>query len=527
MTSRLTPVLKAAVVVVAATTATLAFRPRSLVVLWPLLEDGFYSLTVARNVALGRGVSFDGVSPTNGFQPLFTFLSVPAFLLAGADRYRAVRLVLGLHWAFYLGTAAVLGLVARRLFGESRPGTHAIAFWAAAFLYLANPLAFQAHFNGLETGCALFFYAVVWLYGQSRAIDTPRALVVLGGLLGLTVLARVDAVFFVGAVCAYLLLSPAAAFARPGDRLRPPLLVGAVAFLVSSPWWLYNSITFGSLMPSSGAAQQDWGLEPARMGLALLTLARMVTPWWVGFDPGRFGRDPWADAARVGLLVLGLGLLWWRRGDVRAWLAPRAAGPARPRPWPGLCLLVASLGLLLWYAASSFASWFYARYLSPLLLIGTLALAWLLVVLADRRPLAALVFVAVTGWSVPWDALASYRGRVEKGNIMYTNQLPMVEARVPDGECVAALQSGTLGYFRDCVVNLDGKVNPAVLTRRRDIWRYLDERKVRWLCDWPQLFRSYFGSRPEQNGWEAVHTWNKFVLYRRKLPEGSAPDGAR
>ncbi len=207
----------------------------------------------------------------------------------------------------------------------------------------------------------------------------------------------------------------------------------------------------------------------------------MVTPWWVRFDPGRFDRDLWADAMRVGLFALGLGLLWRRRGDVRTWLFPREAGPSHPRSsaWPGLCLLVATLCLLVWYAASSFASWFYARYLSPLLLISTLALARLLLVLAEKRPLAALVLVAVSGWSVPWDALASYRSPIEKGNIMYTNQLPMVEARVPKGECVAALQSGTLGYFRDCVVNLDGKVNPAVLTRRSDIWRYLDERKVR------------------------------------------------
>lgn len=527
MASRLTLVLKVAVVVVAAAAATLAFRPRSLVVLWPLLEDGFYSLTVARNVALGRGISVDGVAPTNGFQPLFTFLTVPAFLVAGADRYRAVRLVLGLHWAFFLGTAAVLGLVARRLFGAGRPETEGMAFWAVAFLYLANPLAFQAHFNGLETGCALFLYAVVWLYGQSRAIDSPRAFVLLGGLLGLTVLARIDAVFFVAAVCACLFLFPSAVSPRWGDRLRPPLVVGAAAFLVSSPWWLYNSIVFGSLMPSSGAAQQDWGPEPARLGLALVTLARMVAPWWVSFDPGRFGRDPWADALRVGLLALGLGFLWWRRRDVRACLLPRGAGPAPPRSWPGLCLLVASLGLLVWYAASSFASWFYARYLSPFLLIGTLALAWVLIVLAERAPVAALLIVVVTGWSVPWDALASYRGPVEKGNIMFTNQLPMVEARVPKEECVAALQSGTLGYFRDCVVNLDGKVNPAVLTRRGDIWRYLDERRVRWLCDWPQLFRSYFGSRPERNGWETVETWNKFVLYHRKVPEGSAPDSVR
>src|SRR5262249_40404689 len=184
----------------------LAFRPRPLLVLWPVLEDGFYSLSVARNIALGRGVTVDGVAPTNGFQPLFTFLTVPAFLAAAADRYEAVRLVLALHWVFYVGTAAVLGLVAARLSADRGPAPKTAISSAPAFLYLANPLVFQAHFNGLETGCVLFWYAAVCLYAQRADLSAPRPLATLGLLLGLTVLARIDAVFFVGAVCAFLFL---------------------------------------------------------------------------------------------------------------------------------------------------------------------------------------------------------------------------------------------------------------------------------------------------------------------------------
>src|SRR5215470_16813449 len=142
---RTTMLLRGGAVVLAVAAATLALRPRPLVVLWPVLEDGFYSLTVARNVALGRGVTVDGVSPTNGFQPLFTFLTVPAFAAADGDRYAAVRLVLALHWVFYVGTAAVLGRVAARLAAGPAPAEQAATFWAAAFLYLANPLVFQAH----------------------------------------------------------------------------------------------------------------------------------------------------------------------------------------------------------------------------------------------------------------------------------------------------------------------------------------------------------------------------------------------
>jgi hypothetical protein len=512
-------VTKAAAVLIAAATASLALRPRPLVLLWPLLEDGFYSFTVARNVALGRGITVDGVSRTNGFQPLFTALSVPAFALSGTDRVLAVRLVLVLHWLFYVGAAVVLGLVARRLLAECRPGLETAAFWAALFLYLANPLVFQAHFNGLETGCVLFLYAAVCLGALSLDLGTGRGRALLGALLGLTVLARIDAVFFVAAVCAYLLAFPGPGRSRR-DRLHAPAIVAAVSLLVSSPWWLYNAIGFGSLMPSSGASQQEWGLSASRTGAALLSLARLAVPWWTRFDPGRFDREPWADGVRAVLFLAGALHLWRRRPSVRGWLAPEAGAGVRPSAWAIACILAASLGLLAWYTASSFAFWFYARYLSPLLLVVTLVFARLWLVVASRWPPLAVLLVGVLGWSVPWAALSSHRTPVEKGNIMFTDQLPLVQERVPAGECVAALQSGTLGFFRDCVVNLDGKVNAEALLRRRDIWRYLDERGVRWVCDWPALFRTYFGARPDQEGWEAVETRNKFVLYRRAAVAG-------
>src|SRR5262245_66106947 len=130
-----TTLLRVAVGIVAVAAASLAFRPRPLVVLWPVLEDGFYSLSVARNTALGRGVTVDGVAPTNGFQPLFTFLTVPAFLAAAGDRYGAVRLVHALHWLFYVGAAAVMGLLAARLWADRGSAEKTAVVCATAVLY--------------------------------------------------------------------------------------------------------------------------------------------------------------------------------------------------------------------------------------------------------------------------------------------------------------------------------------------------------------------------------------------------------
>ena len=89
---------------------------------------------------------------------------------------------------------------------------------------------------------------------------------------------------------------------------------------------------------------------------------------------------------------------------------------------------------------------------------------------------------------------------------------------------MAAGQSGTLGYFRAGVVNLDGKVNAEALVYQSRMWEYLAQGRARWLCDWPSYVRAYLGDRPEQHGWKLVGRNGEFVLYHREtLAAGSTP----
>jgi hypothetical protein len=101
-------------------------------------------------------------------------------------------------------------------------------------------------------------------------------------------------------------------------------------------------------------------------------------------------------------------------------------------------------------------------------------------------------------------------------NPMYAAQLPLVREYVPEGEAVGAGQSGTLGYFRDKVLNLDGKVNPEALRYQGRIREYLQERQVRWFCDWPEYADAYLGEEPEQRGWRLVGEGGGFELWHRQ-----------
>jgi hypothetical protein len=59
---------------------------------------------------------------------------------------------------------------------------------------------------------------------------------------------------------------------------------------------------------------------------------------------------------------------------------------------------------------------------------------------------------------------------------------------VPDEDWVSAVQTGTLGFWHDRTINLDGKVNPqalqALLTEGHFYTYVVSNPQIRWLADW-------------------------------------------
>ncbi len=502
---RLLAALKIAAAVVALASVSLALRPDRYVVDAPILEDSYYLLSVSRNVALGHGITIDGVHPTNGFQPLYMALSVPAFMLAGGDSYLSLRLVIFLEWLFYIIAAILVGLIGRDLLpqkDEHRP----LIFWLCVLVYLASLFTWAQHFNGLETGLLLLCIALAWRYFQVAPPDRWSGLLGLGVILGIVVLARIDAAFLVLAVSFYVFWSRR----RAGTvaAASRALVVGATAGVISAPWWLYNLLGFGSLMPSSGMAQELWEFSASRWGAALAALLQCALPFIY------LGRLDNAVMIAVRLLFVLIGVIFWRRSREGVLILPDAVRDARVQralEFAG-CLTATLLTLAAWYASSSAATYFYARYLAPALLLSTIAIAYTLLHLRLRPwlPWIAAAFCA----AMVLAALASTGLMpIFRGNTNYTEQLPLVNRYVPPGVPVASGQTGTLGYFRERVVNLDGKVNAEALAYRKDMGQYLRQNGVEWFCDWPANARYFLGENAQERSWTLVAEQGKFALY--------------
>lgn len=222
---------------------------------WPRFEDdAFYYLEIARNAASGRGFTMDGISLTNGFQPLWMWLLVGVAWLTSADTqvlFAAARvLVIGL---FCLGGGLLFSLL-RKSCGL-RP-----ALLGMGLLFL--PPALNVLLSGMESGIAfLVFVLLVAELLDGGALDRaePRLRDARAGVwLGLLMLARLDAVFVSGGLVAHVLCF---GLLRGGESLGARVLrtagKGLVLFgpapVLVVPYLAWNLARFGHVMPISGA----------------------------------------------------------------------------------------------------------------------------------------------------------------------------------------------------------------------------------------------------------------------------------
>lgn len=442
-------------------------------------EDGYLMLTIARNLALGRGLSIEaGTTMTNGTQPLMTFVYGGLFWWVDGDRTAGVALaqVVGLVVAI-LAALLLYRLANTALKGD--PDGQTLAAVVAATWYV-SPLSTRFTQNCLETGATTLVPLLLALFFLRRKLDFDRPwpvgdCVAIGGLLGLAFWIRNDAVLASVAVCSALLLS---GVGRRGPGLGRRVLesasVGTTALLVVSPWLVYNHLLFGSIVPVSGISQGAEGLAENLVRVPAI-LAEQIS--MVMLIPVRWETRP------IVLVAASLAVLVWLLGVFREAASMERAG----RQWLGLLAVWATLHVG-FYGVIYGAGYFMGRYLFPLSTWTALLSVWLVHRVWQRagspqpRLLAPLCLAAIVIVSIGLDARMFRRGR----NNGHFQIVEWVDRHVPEDVWVGAIQSGTLGFFHDRTFNLDGKVSPPALRAKLEgrTFDYVLSHPMQYLVDW-------------------------------------------
>jgi len=454
---------------------------------WPT-EDGYYMLTISRELALGHGMSTaEGSMVTNGVQPLATLLWALPYRLFDGDKTAGVAGVLVLEFIFACLSAWLLYRLARRLMpvipGRDPRWLPALAasLWFASAQFIPNTM------NTLETG--LYVLAVLTVANillQSEHLDRPWSLRYSAGvgiLLGIVFLSRNDGAFFILSCClTYLFMSWRGQVSQLRRRLPQVLLFGSVSMLVALPWLIFNYQTFGYVMPISGISE---GMS-AHVGGNIQDLPQVLVEAFMVIlpIPEKLQKLPavvWLCWALIPLIVA-LVIAAWKR-----------ANPLQHQAF----LLVSIYVMLLsvFYGVFFGAPHFMARYLFPatpfITMFSVVIVVHVLDMLAQRglalhklAGVTALALVLLLNWRI-------YQlGAVHP----HHHTLDWVKSHVDDKTWIGAAQTGYLGYFHDRTLNLDGKVNFAALQARLQeekdgqpgaLQRYvIHDTDIEYLVDW-------------------------------------------
>lgn len=456
----------------------IAIRPLKYIDNLTIQDDSYLALTIARNIAKGLG-PFYGTDYTNGFQPLYVFLMTPIYAIFPNDLITPVHIALVVLAIFDTMTLYMLHkLISSKSQSPVTPFIIMIAWIFNTYIILMS-------LNGLETAVAMFSIVTCYYYYQTNRLQLyegngVKPFVILGVLLGLAMLARIDNAILALVIGIAIIIGSIRARKSKRAIVGNMLILIASALFVYSPWMIYSYHYTGSIFPISGQAVR-------LIALAEVNNNPTLTNWYFP----QFLRAIMHTAARnptyiVMLICLIAALPRYTRISFRE-LTTRLQ---QHNLYLSFCILLFGS-----YAFYIFGSWFFSRYLYPIMLLFILYLSEVIdCYIINLRNLrfkrlfvpAIIVFLIVVALARP--SFRNYYFKKDTTHWGYMNLGVWAHDNFADGTIIGAPQTGALGYFANnlTIINLDGVVNRKAYeaNRRRENIEYIRQCGIKYVIDW-------------------------------------------
>lgn len=339
-----------------------------------------------------------------------------------------------------------------------------------------------------------FFTLFFWLflrilYGDNR----PKAFCLLGLTAGLLVLARVDYGLFLVAPALYLL------FRHKDFKWQKLALFFTQAILLPLPWFIYNKIYFGSLVPTSGLAytliNHTLFFYKPRTLLTIFLWSLYNFFGATAFSLKTAGLPVFYDIRYSLKSIIWMGSLYIlaptsviicfyfkKRENFKKLSKELFNSPE----WIGLLIfLVGYLGLLVVHGGIRWSAreWYFAPF--PMLFLlgsgiilnkGFFHFYWKLILIA----MSVLLLFSYFPNTPKIFSLNKDQEGIYYLSLWVRDNLPK-EARI------ASFNSGIIGYFSDhFVMNADGLINQSAYEalKENQLWEFFKKEKIDYLVDY-------------------------------------------
>ncbi|MBN1230664.1 MAG: hypothetical protein JXA19_02235 [Anaerolineales bacterium] len=466
---------------------------------WYTSDDAFYYFQAAKNIAAGDGSTFDGITLTNGYHPLWMLILIPVFWFARFSHLLPLRILMVLLGLLNVGSGIFLYNMGNRFFNGK------IAALVSLLWALTPAIHTITTKGGVESGLSVFFIFLFWdkltaLNRSNKQEDGNLRQVVMVGLIAvLVILSRLDNVFlvFFGGTWFWLSWWQPTHLADPTPkrkwlwRLQTGLAFFLPVFIIMLVYMGYNHLVFGTSSPVSGQIKRWWGtLDNTLYGFPI----RRIQTFFGQFFTSDEDLGPWSAltaplylyAEQIATTLGHEGSLQWRRlilmtgGGIGAILSTITLFFDRKQAFKKLWnlglipLFLACFVQICYYKLGhSLAQqpWYWMMERIFLILIGG-------VLLDSLYSLALQVFREKNNFSklVPSLAVAasvlvcvnflaymqlSSRSNPDVSGHYYFDRPRWLDETVESGSVIAITGAGNLGYFStdQVIVNLDGLMN--------------------------------------------------------------------
>jgi len=436
------------------TFAALCLSPESIISL--VSDDAFYYFNVARLAGSLPAPSFDGLTITTGFHPLFGAITTALSAWTPIVDMPYVRAVLVLNGL--LNLLATLGIY-KTCSHICNPHIGRIG----ALLFVFNPFIALLPLTGMEASlsmaCIAWFLAC-WVrldYGNlSKAIVISACLIA-----ALCVYARIDNWIIVMAACGAILVGPE----RRTQRFGISMAIGSAATFALLSWMLLCYQWSGEWLQGS-ALMKSWFREIETAELSLIGHSIFSFELASNYLIKGIVKVPALLIFTIYLIYSGRLAFRWSN-SLLMWLgAPIALAIAYGIKLPHVQT---------WYFASILVLW--------TVLAGIMASRLIAVSKLKRNMFWVLILVVFAGVFTT----KLVRGRNIGQRDMLHAAKTVSETVSPDAR-IGSWNAGIYGYFSERqVINLDGLINNEIYRAVEDgalNWPYWEKRKITHLLDY-------------------------------------------
>lgn len=521
------------------------------------VDDAFYYLKIAQNIALGKGFTFDGVNPTNGFQPLWQFILVP-FYLVFKGNITPIRAVIVFSGILHVVTGWLIYKVSQRLIGR---------WWGllTAIIWLSNPHVLSSNYQGMETVLSAFIFVLLIDLFTKTAVKNLRGNNLLpfvwGLMVGLFALTRTEyapLIFFVALYVITLSLKTDTFLTR--NTFFRLLILSDGFLLVFGTYAIWSLIKFHTLASTGGLAKlyYTYGTDWYKTVFSLKFLPEagrqliFYSRWLFDSVFGHFSRQAFTYLhfphynLIFGLLIIAVFV--WSINYRTYWHLSRRF--LLPLLTFGIFVVSHFIFIsIIFHRYVNGKLWYFPIEYISLIFLGVFTLRSLY--MEDLRPLFAkfrigayfLLVVSVIFFSLVLKTeIVNYRHLLAVEVVAqkdYNDQFYLASQWLNDNvstdKVVGAFSSGILGYFsHQRVINLDGFANsPSYLKLLKEnrFREFVDQSNITYFADIflddpSQVGISWGGEIPAINltqvaFWPRSPSWSYWILQYQKDPPKS------